>query len=131
MSTLQNATQHRDKTRTRLGTGALALSALIALGIGVLILPTGHRTTRPPTASIARPAPPTALTSQASGLGDCLVNPENQAMACYDAAQALIATPATSAYFRDPATHKLLRIPVARNRTHHRPPNRSSGGVAP
>ncbi len=131
MSTLQNATQHRDKTRTRLGAGALALSALIALGIGVLILPTGHRTTTPPTASIAHPARPTALTSQASGLGDCLVNPENQAPACYDAAQALTATPATSGYFRDPATHKLLRIPVARHRTHHRPPNRPGDRVAP
>ena len=132
MSTPQNTTQPRDKTRTRHGAGALALSALITLAIGALILHAGHRTTRPPTATTARPAQPAAiLTTQASGLGNCLVNPYNQAQACYQAAQAPIATPATSGYYRDPATHKLLRIPVARNPTHHHPPNRPSGGVAP
>ena len=131
MSTPQHTSEHRDKTRTRQGAGALALSALITLAIGALILHAGHRTTRPPTASIARPALPAALTTQGSGLGNCLVNPYNHARACYRAAQAPIATPAPSGYFRDPATHKLLRISVARNRTHHHPPNRSSGGVAP
>jgi len=131
MSTPQHTSEHRDKTRTRQGAGALAVSALITLAIGALILHAGHRTTRPPTASIARPALPAALTTQGSGLGNCLVNPYNHARACYRAAQAPIATPAPSGYFRDPATHKLLRISVARNRTHHHPPNRSSGGVAP
>ena len=131
MSTPQHTTEHRDKTRTRQGAGALAVSALITLAIGALILHAGHRTTRPPTASIARPALPAALTTQGSGLGNCLVNPYNHARACYRVAQAPIATPAPSGYFRDPATHKLLRISVARNRTHHHPPNRSSGGVAP
>jgi hypothetical protein len=131
MSALQNTTQRPDRIKTRLRTGALALSMLIALGAALLILPTAHRATRPPTASIARPAPPAALTTQASGLGDCSVNPYNEALACYQAAQASIATPAPSGYFRDPATHQLLRIPIARNRAHHHPPNRSSGGVAP
>ena len=131
MSTPQNTVQNRDRNRTRLGAGALALSALITLAVGVLILHAGHRTTRPPTASIARPALPAALTTQGSGLGNCLVNPYNHARACYRAAQAPIATPAPSGYFRDPATHKLLRIHVARNRTHHHPPNSSGGGVAP
>ena len=131
MSTPQHTSEHRDKTRTRQGAGALAVSALITLAIGALILHAGHRTTRPPTASIARPALPAALTTQGSGLGNCLVNPYNHARACYRAAQAPIATPAPSGYFRDPATHQLLRISVARNRTHHHPPNRSSGGVAP
>ena len=131
MSTPQHTSEHRDKTRTRQGAGALAVSALITLAIGALILHAGHRTTRPPTASIARPALPAALTTQGSGLGNCLVNPYNHARACYRAAQAPIATPAPSGYFRDPATHKLLRISVARNRTHHHPPHRSSGGVAP
>jgi hypothetical protein len=131
MSTPQHTSEHRDKTRTRQGAGALAVSALITLAIGALILHAGHRTTRPPTASIARPAQPAALTTQGSGLGNCLVNPYNHARACYRAAQAPIATPAPSGYYRDPATHKLLRIPVARNPTHHHPPNRPSGGVAP
>lgn len=131
MSTLQNTTQRPDRIRTPLRTGALALSALIALGAALLIFPTAHRTTRPPTTGIAHPAPTTALTTRASGLGDCLVNPDNQALACYHAAQALIATPTTSGYFRDPATHKLLRIPVERNRAHHDALNRSSSGVAP
>jgi hypothetical protein len=132
MSTPQHPSEHRDKSRTGQGAGALALSALITLAIGFLILHTGHRTTSPPTATIAHPATQAAaLTTQASGLGDCLVNPDNQARACYHAAQALVATPAPSGYFRDPATHKLLRIPTARNHTHHHPPNRSSGGVAP
>ena len=132
MSTPQNTTQPRDKTRTRHGAGALALSALITLAIGALILHTGHRTTTPPTASIGHPAlSAAAVTTQASGLGDCLVNPYNQARACYRAAQTFTATPATPGYFRDPATHKLLRIPIARNRAHHHPPHRSSGGVAP
>ena len=131
MSTPQHTTEHRDKTRTRQGAGALAVSALITLAIGALILHAGHRTTRPPTASIARPAQPAALTTQGSGLGNCLVNPYNHARACYRAAQAPIATPAPSGYYRDPATHKLLRIRIARNRTHHHPPHRSSGGVAP
>ena len=132
MSTPQHTTEHRDKTRTRQGAGALALSALITLAIGALILHTGHRTTTPPTASIGHPAlSAAAVTTQASGLGDCLVNPYNQARACYQAAQAPPANPAPSGYFRDPATHKLLRIPIARNRAHHHLPNRSSGGVAP
>ena len=131
MSTPQHTTEHRDKTRTRQGAGALALSALITLAIGALILHAGHRTTRPPTASIARPALPAALTTQGSGLGNCLVNRYNHARACYRAAQAPIATPAPSGYYRDPATHKLLRIPVAHNRIHRHPPNRPSSGVAP
>ena len=132
MSTPQHTTEHRDKTRTRQGAGALALSALITLAIGALILHTGHRTTTPPTASIAHPAlSAAAVTTQASGVGDCLVNPYNQARACYQAAQAPIATPAPSGYYRDPATHKLLRIPVAHNRIHRPPPNRPSSGVAP
>jgi hypothetical protein len=131
MSTPQDTTQPRDKTRTRLGAGALALSALITLATGVLILHAGHRTTMPPTATIAHPAQPAAVTIEPSGLGDCLVNPYNEARACYQAAEVPIATPAPSGFFRDPATHKLLRIPIPRNRTHHHPPNRSSGGVAP
>lgn len=87
MSTLQTIPRHRESIRTAL----LALTAVIAIAIALLILPTGHRTTRPPTASIARPAPPAAHTIQASGLGNCLVNPYNQAVACYRAAQASIA----------------------------------------
>ena len=129
---LQNTTQNRDKSKTRREAGAMALSALITFAIAVLILHTGHRTTTPPTASIGHPAlSAAAVTTQASGLGDCLVNPYNQARACYQAAQAPPANPAPSGYFRDPATHKLLRIPIARNRAHHHPPHRSSGGVAP
>ena len=91
MSTPQHTTEHRDKTRTRQGAGALALSALITLAIGALILHTGHRTTTPPTASIAHPAlSAAAVTTQASGLGDCLVNPYNQARACYQACTEVI-----------------------------------------
>jgi hypothetical protein len=164
MSTLQNTTRHPERVKTRRRTGALALSALRASGAALLILPTAHHTARPPTAGIARPAAPAALTTpasgvgnclvnpdnpalacyhaahsappaaptiQASGLGNCLVNPGNQARACYHAARASIETPARSGYFRDPATHKLRRVPIVRNRTHRHPPNRSTGGVAP
>ena len=112
MSALQNTTQRPDRIKTRLRTGALALSMLIALGAALLILPTAHRATRPPTASIARPAQPAALTPQASGLGNCLVNAHNQARACYQAAQAPTATPAPPGYFRDPTTHALLLVPA-------------------
>jgi hypothetical protein len=118
---------------TRLGAGLLALSALIAIGVTLVFLTSisANHTTRPPTASTARPAPPAALTNEPSGLGNCLVNPDNHALACYHAAQAPIATPAPPGYFRDPTTHKLLRIVIARNRVDHHPPNRSTGGVAP
>ena len=109
---LQNTTQNRDKSKTRREAGAMALSALITLAIAVLILHTGHRTTRPPTPSIARPAQPAALTPQASGLGNCLVNAHNHARACYQAAQAPTATPAPPGYFRDPTTHALLPVPA-------------------
>ena len=131
MSTPQHTSEHRDKTRTRQGAGALAVSALITLAIGALILHAGHRTTRPPTASIARPALPAALTTQGSGLGNCLVNPYNHARACYRAAQAPIATPAPSGYFRDPATHKLLRLPTARHSVGQHPANHSRGRIIP
>jgi hypothetical protein len=36
-----------------------------------------------------------------------------------------------SDYFRDPVTHKLLRISSARKHTHHHPHHPSTGGVAP
>jgi hypothetical protein len=117
MSTLQNTTQHPDRIKTRPRTGALALSMLIALGAAfltaLLILPTAHATTRPPTASSVTSAAsgyfrdPATHKLEPAGLGDCLVNPSNQAVACYQAAQAPIATSAASGYFRDPATHKL------------------------
>lgn len=131
MSTLQTTTQHRDRIRTRLGAAALALSVLIALGITLLILPTAHRTTSPSTASVARSAPPAALTTQHSGLGNCLVDPYTPAIACYHAARTPIATTAPSSYFRDPATHKLLRLPAARHRPGLHPANHSRGRIVP
>jgi hypothetical protein len=131
MSTLQNTTQHRYRTRARLGAGALAATALIALGIAFLILPTGYRTTSPPTAGITHPAASGALTTQAPVLAPCFRDPGTHALACYHTARAPIAAAAPSRYFRDPATHRLLGKPVTRNRAGHRRRHPYSGGVAP
>jgi hypothetical protein len=131
MSTLQNTTQHRDRIRTRLGGAAFALSVIIALGIALLILPTAHRTTRPPTASVARVAPPPAVTTQTSGLGNCLVDPYTPAIACYHAARTPVATTASSSQYRDPATHKLLRLPAAGQRAGQDPVTQPGGRIIP
>jgi hypothetical protein len=131
MSTLQDTRPDRHGIKARPRT-TLALSALMAIGLALVILiPTGHRTTRPSTASVAQSAPPAAVTAQTSGLGNCLVNPYISAIACYHAARTAIATTAPSSYFRDPATHKLLRLPAARHRAGHDPANHPRGRIIP
>lgn len=62
----------------------------------------------------ARPIDPNA--ALASSLGNCLVDPYTPASACYQAAGVLLATTAPSSCVPDPATHKLLRHPAARQR---------------
>lgn len=102
MSTLQNTPRPEDRTRTRTGARVLALSALAALGLALLLLTlANHRATTPTTGGIAHRA---ALTAQ---------------------------TPAPAGYFRDPATHKLLRLQPKRHRAGQLPANHSRGRVIP
>ena len=81
MSTLQSTQRHTHNLRGRAAAGLLALSALVAVGVSILFLalPGSHRAT-----------PATAATSIVHSA----------------------ATPppvAAGGYFRDPATHALLR----------------------
>lgn len=131
MSTLHTTAQHRDKIRTRLGTGILALSALIALGLALLILPTTHRTTAPTAASIAQPQLQLALTAQTPVRVGCFRDPATHARSCLHTAAASAVTPARKRCFRDPTTHKLLCTPAVHKPAHHRPHHPYSGGVAP
>jgi hypothetical protein len=129
MSTLQNPLQHRDRIRTRLGAGILALSTLSAIGLALLILiPTSHRTTTPTTSRIATQV---ALAAQAPAPAGCFRDPATHALTCSHARPAPIATATPAGYFRDPITHKLLRIPAARKRAEHHPPNHSRGRIIP
>jgi len=128
MSTLQNTARHHHRIRT----GALALGALIAVGLALLIItPTGHGTRAPTTASIAQPLSPAALTASTPAPAACVRDPGTHALACSHAAPYPIATDASMGYFRDPVTHKPMGAPARRKRGQHRPPHPSSGGVAP
>jgi hypothetical protein len=129
MSTLQNTPQHRDRIRTRLGTGILALSTLIAIGLALLILmPTGHRTTPPTRGSIATEA---ALAAQTPARAGCFRDPATHALTCSHPAPAPIVTPAPAGYLRDPATHTLLRIPAPRTRAGGPTPDHPRGRIIP
>ena len=102
MSALQDTAKHHHRFRIR-GAGALALSVLVAIGAALLILiPTGHRATARAAGSVTQPASHLAITAYLT---------------------------TRSGYFRDPATHKLLRI--HRGHARHLPPVHPSGGVAP
>jgi len=128
MSTLQN-TPHRNRIRARPGTVLLALTALITIGLALLILtPTGHRATAPTTGSTAHEA---TLTAQIPAPAGCFRDPATHALTCYRAAPAPTATAAPAGYFRDPATHKLLRLPTARHRAGQHPANHSRGRIIP
>ena len=133
MSTLQNTSRHRDRIRTRIGTGALALAGLIAIGFALLILmPTGHRTDKPTAGSIAqRPSSAAALTARIAAPGGCFRDPATHSLICSHTAPAPTATPAPAGYFRDPATHKLLRLPAAQHRAGQHPANHSRGRIIP
>ena len=133
MSTLQHTTHHCDRIRTRIGTGALGLAALIAIGFALLILmPTGHRTSVPIAGSIAQPHPQAAaLTSQTPAPAGCFRDPATHALTCSRPTPAPTATPTRAGYFRDPATHKLLRVPTARHRAGQDPANHSRGRIIP
>ena len=110
MATLQHIPQHRDGIRTRFGTGILALSVLIAITLALLILePTGQRTAAPTNVGTATQAVIAAQTPSAG----CFRDPGTHALTCY-AGPAAVLTPAPGGYFRDPITHKLLRITAAR-----------------
>jgi hypothetical protein len=133
MSTLQ---QHTSPDRRRIAArpgAALALTALIAIGLALLILmPTGHGTTTPTTGSIARPpAQADALTAQTPALDGCFRDPATHALTCYHGASAATATAAPAGYFRDPATHKLLRLPTTRQRAGQHPADHSRGRIIP
>ena len=82
MSTTQDPPRHANKLRRRFGAGLLVLSALIAVGVGVLFL--------------ALSGANSAHTTRTSIAGGHL---DDQAVRA-----------ARPCYFRDPATHRLLRI---------------------
>jgi hypothetical protein len=131
MSTLQDTPPDRHRIRARPGT-ALALGALIAIGLALLILiPTGHRTSAPTTSGITQPLAQAALTTQTPAPGSCFRDPATHALTCYRAAPASTATAAPAGYFRDPATHKLLRLPTARHPARQHPANHSRGRIIP
>ncbi|MBV9000975.1 MAG: hypothetical protein JO304_18070 [Solirubrobacterales bacterium] len=133
MSTLQNTTQHRDRIRTRIGTGALALAALIAIGLALLILmPIGHRTGQPTALSIAQPhSQAAALIAHTAHPGGWLHDPATHALISSQAAPAPSATPAPAGYYREPATHRLLRLPAARHLAGQHPTNHFRGRIIP
>jgi hypothetical protein len=82
MSTTQDRPRHANKLKSRFGAGLLALSALIAVGVGVLLLAlTDANRAHTTNSSIAR--------------GQLNYQAVRGARPCY---------------FRDPATHRLLRI---------------------
>jgi hypothetical protein len=82
MSTTQDRPRHANKLRSRFGAGLLALTALIAVGVGVLLLALTDANREHTTSS-----------SIAGGqLNDQTVRA------------------ARPCYFRDPVTHRLLRI---------------------
>jgi hypothetical protein len=133
MSTLQQHTPpKRHRTPARPG-AALALIALAALGVALLILtPTGHRTATPTTGSIAQPpAQASVLTAQTPALPSCFRDPTTHALTCYHAASTPTATLPPAGYWRDPVTHKLLRLPTARQRAGQHPANHSRGRIIP
>jgi hypothetical protein len=85
MSTLQSGTHHPHPLRTRLGAGLVGLGALVAIGVAILMLSLGgarHAAIRASAGNVAHP----------------------------HAARKAVSTPAQSRYFRDPATHALLRV---------------------
>jgi hypothetical protein len=82
MSTTQDRPRHANKLRSRFGARLLALTALIAVGVGVLLLAlTNANREQTTNSSIAR--------------GQLNYQTVRAARPCY---------------FRDPATHRLLRI---------------------
>ena len=82
MSTVQTARQPHGR-KTRLATGLIALSALVAIAVSILFLAlTGAHQTATPTSAPAHP----------------------------EIAPAAVATPPYGGYFRDPTTHALLRV---------------------
>ena len=132
MSTLHHTPPERHRITARPGT-ALTLTALIAIGLALLILtPTGHHTSAPTTGSIARsPSQASALTVQTPVRTGCFRDPATHALTCYHAAAAPTATAAPAGYWRDPATHKLLHLPTARHRAGQHPANHSRGRIIP
>lgn len=129
MSTLQTTPQHHDRTKTRLGTGALALSTLIALGLALLtLMPANHRAAAPTAGSTALLAAPTAETPAPAG---CFRDPATHTLTCTDTAPSSVATQALVGYFRDPVTHKLLRFATKRHPAGRDPVNHSRGRIIP
>jgi hypothetical protein len=124
MSTPQPTRQSRDTTKTRV----LALTALAAVGLALLILTPGHRTTAP-TAAIT--AHQTALTAQTPAPAGCFRDPVSHALSCSYAAAAPTAISVPAGYFRDPATHKLLHLPAAGHPAGQPPANHSRGRTIP
>jgi hypothetical protein len=122
-TTLPPTRQPRDTTKTRL----LAVVALAAIGLALLILTPGHRSTAPTAAGTAHEA---ALTAQTPAPAGCFRDPATHALSCYHAPPAPTATAAPAGYFRDPTTHKLLRVP-AHKPAAHLPADHSRGRIIP
>ena len=114
MSTLQRTTGLRDRIGSRLGTILLGLSVLCAIGVTVLILvPSGHHA--------HKPTPPIAAAHAPAG--------PIRAAHAQAAPVAPVATLAPAPYFRDPATHALLRVRTAASGGAPLPANHSLGRI--
>ncbi|HUA03370.1 MAG TPA: hypothetical protein VMB27_05660 [Solirubrobacteraceae bacterium] len=96
MSTLQSTTGLRDRIGSRLGTIALALSVLCAIGVAVLILVPSRHHAHKPTATVSAHAPAAPISAAHAPSAPV--------------ASIAVAAPAPAGYFRDPATHALLRV---------------------
>jgi hypothetical protein len=89
MSTTTQASRSEDRPTTRIRTGILAVGAIIAIGVSILFLSVGS------SHKIATPATP----------------PQHTAIP--PATHAVVTAPPPAGFFRDPATHALLRVPAA------------------
>jgi hypothetical protein len=132
MSTLQDTSQHRVRTRTRFGAGGFAITTLIAVGLAVLILaPTSaHKAVphRPATAIHTQPISPADVTQPPTG---CSRDPMTHALYCSSSAPAPFGIPTPPGYIRDPGTPELMRVTNMPDPAGHLPANHSHGRIIP
>jgi hypothetical protein len=134
MSTLQHTPQRRAKPRSRSRVGGIAVTALIAIGLGVLIVATtsGHGTVhhRPNTAPTTHthPIPATVSTRPTAG---CLRDPQTHALFCTDSALAPYGIPTPPGYVRDSGTPELMRVANQPDPAGQLPAEHSHGRIIP
>jgi len=133
MSTRQTTRQPHPR-RTRLATSLIALSALIAIGLALLILtPTSvHRTTphRPNTATAIHTHPIAAAVVTRPTAG-CFRDPVTHALFCSASAPAPFGIPTPPGYVRDSGTPELMRVANTPDPAGHLPAGHSRGRIIP